>query len=119
MTSGPSRSLEAAGAYPAADPAVKNPLATIDRVADDWQRDHAEHDLRTWAEMRHAFDRSFVEHHLSWHAYLYWDVLVNLRAPTSGVEERLVATIPRWERLWIEEAQIPSVLFALAGTRRP
>jgi hypothetical protein len=111
--------LEAVGAYPAADPVVADPRTATDRVLDEWQRDHAEHDLRTWTEIRTALDRSFVEHHVSWHAYLYWEVLVNLRAPTPAVEERLAATIPRWERLWIEEAQMPSVLFAFAGTPRP
>jgi hypothetical protein len=39
-----------------------------------------------------ALDAHFVRDHLSWHPYLYWKVLADLRVPTPTIEERLAPT---------------------------
>jgi hypothetical protein len=42
--------------------------------------------------MSSALDAHFVRDHLSWHPYLYWEVLADLRVPTPAIEEQLAPT---------------------------
>jgi hypothetical protein len=110
--------LEAVDAYPTRDLVAADPLAAADEVLSAWWRDHSEHDLRTWPDMSSALDAHFVRDHLSWHPYLYWEVLADLRVPTAAIEEQLASTVMRWEQLWLTEHQIPGVLFLFAGSPR-
>jgi SAM-dependent methyltransferase len=110
--------LEAVDAYDTRELAAAEPPAATDRVLRDWWRDHSEHDLRTWPDMSEALDIHFVQRHLSWHPYLYWEVLADLRGPTAAVEEQLASTVMRWERLWLDEAEMPAVLFLFTGQPR-
>jgi len=111
--------LEAVDAYDTRELARAEPSAAIDRVLRTWWRDHSEHDLRTWPDMSEALDGHFRQQHLSWHPYLYWEVLADLRGrPTAAVEEQLASTIRRWEELWLAEGEMPAVLFLFAGTPR-
>jgi ubiquinone/menaquinone biosynthesis C-methylase UbiE len=67
--------LESAGAYAVQELASTTPVGAIDQVVDSWHHDHAEHDLRTSAEMLDPFLTNLSQHHLSSHPYLYWEVL--------------------------------------------
>jgi SAM-dependent methyltransferase len=110
--------LQAVDAHGARDLLAVEPSAATDRVLRDWWRDHSEHELRTWVDMSEALDTHFVQQHLSWHPYLYWEVLADLRGPTAAAEEHVAATVMRWERLWLAEGEMPAVLFLFAGEPR-
>jgi SAM-dependent methyltransferase len=107
--------LEALGVYATHELTTATPRDAIDRVVDSWQRDHVEHDLRTAVEMFTPLQAHFSQLHLTWHAYLYWEILEDLRVPNASVEEKLASTVMQWEHLWLAEEQIPAVLFLFVG----
>ena len=107
--------LESIGAYARQELATANPGDAIDQVVDSWHRDHAEHDLRTSAEMLTPLQAYFSQHHLTWHPYLYWEVLEDLRVADASAEEKLASAVMQWEELWLSEREIPALLFLFVG----
>jgi 2-polyprenyl-3-methyl-5-hydroxy-6-metoxy-1,4-benzoquinol methylase len=110
--------LEAASALASQDLTAHDARDAVTRVYEDWQREHREHDLRTWTEMSDPLYEHFEQQHLSWHPYLYWEVLADLRSPTPSIEEALGSTVMQWEQRWLSDKEIPSVLFLFVGTPR-
>jgi SAM-dependent methyltransferase len=110
--------LESAGAYATQELTTTTPVDAIDQVVDSWHHEHAEHDLRTSTEMLDPLLAIFSQHHLSWHPYLYWEVLQDLRVQPAPAEERLASTVMQWEQYWLAQDEIPAVLFLFVGAPR-
>lgn len=110
--------LEAADSCAAQNLAALDARLAVAQVYENWQREHQEHDLRTWAEMSDPLFEHFAQQHLSWHPYLYWEVLADLRAPTPSSEAAIAQTVMQWEQLWIAEKAMPAVLFLFVGSPR-
>jgi ubiquinone/menaquinone biosynthesis C-methylase UbiE len=107
--------LESVGAYATQELTTATPVNAIDHVVDSWHHEHAEHDLRTSAEMLDPLLANFSQHHLSWHPYLYWEVIEDLRVAHASAEERLASAVMQWEQYWLAEDEIPAVLFLFVG----
>lgn len=110
--------VQAADALPPQDLLSLDAQDAVARVYEEWQREHREHDLRTWSEMSDPLYEHFDQQHLSWHPYLYWEVLADLRPATPAIEETIGTTVMRWEQLSLTDKEMPAVLFLFVGAPR-
>ncbi|MDP8958290.1 MAG: class I SAM-dependent methyltransferase, partial [Actinomycetota bacterium] len=79
--------LQAAGMYAGGGGPHGDAAKAVERLLEEWRIEHeVEEDLNTFEEMRLPLQSLFVEEHFSWHPYLYWELLEDLRAPSSSVE---------------------------------
>ena len=110
--------LEAAGRARGEAPLPPDPDAATDRIEWEWQQEHVvDHHLNTSSDIEEPLSRLFRPEDMSWHPYLYWDLLVGL----DMGDDRLEATgalIADWETSMIEAGLLAPVLFSFAGSAR-
>jgi len=78
----------------------------------DWRREHG---LNVFETMRDPLTRLFRQTHWSWHPYLYWEVLQDMRVPVGDAAARAARVMRDTERWLIGSEQLTPVLFAFAG----
>jgi ubiquinone/menaquinone biosynthesis C-methylase UbiE len=77
-----------------------------------WRRDHG---LNAFEAMRAPLTRLFRQAHWSWHPYLHWEILQDMRVPVSERAGRAAQAVLDAERWLIGTEQLTPVLFAFAG----
>jgi SAM-dependent methyltransferase len=110
--------LEATGAFRGDARLPAEPEAAIARIEWEWAQEHVvEHRLNGAAEIDGPLDRLFPAHTRSWHAYLYWDLLVGLTVPDPSAERAAATSIAAWEESHLAAGTLSPVLMRFVATR--
>jgi SAM-dependent methyltransferase len=105
---------------PGVPPVAADLNADLDRATeatyDGWMRWRRDHGLNVFEAMRGPLTRLFRQTHWSWHPYLYWEILQDMRVPVDDPAARAAQAVRDAERWLIRAEQLTPVLFAFAGT---
>lgn len=107
--------LEATGRFRGDAALPTDPDAATDRIEWEWEQEHVvDHELNTSSAIEEPLYRLFRSEAVSWHPYLYWDLLVGLDMADRQLDVT-GALIADWEASLIEAGHLPPVLFAFTG----
>jgi SAM-dependent methyltransferase len=105
---------------PGVPPVAADMDADLDRATEAtyeaWMRWRRDHGLHGFAAMHTPLTRLFRQTHCSWHPYLYWEILQDMRVPIGERAARAGQAVRDAERWLIAADQLTAVLFAFAGT---
>jgi hypothetical protein len=59
----------------------------------------------------------FEENHFSWEPYIFWDIIMDMRVPSTDVEMAFARSLSAMERALIERDAIGPVLFCFSGEK--
>jgi SAM-dependent methyltransferase len=109
--------LEAAGHFHGNAPLPVDPDAATERIEWEWEQEHVvEHQLNTAGDIVEPLQRLFHVEEMSWHPYLYWDILVGLDTGDPRTEASIGALMAGWEGASLAAARLPGLLFRCAAT---
>lgn len=92
----------------------------VDALMREWLEEYPqEHGLVGFEAMRSPLEELFHRETLSWHPYLYWDVIEAMRVPSEETEASLSRLLRDMEASMIRAGDMPPLLFRFAGTAVP
>jgi SAM-dependent methyltransferase len=110
--------LEATGSYRPEDRLPADPDAAVDRTEWEWEQEHViEQQLNGSQAIEEPLRRLLQTERRSWHPYLYWDILVGLRASSVEAEQATASLVAAWERSLLTASELTSVLLRFVGNR--
>ena len=109
--------LEAAGQLHSDAPLPPGPDAATDRIEWEWEQEHVvAHELNTSADIERPLHRLFRADAVSWHPYLYWDLVVGLDTGNPRKDAAIGQLIADWEESSLAAGHLPAVLFRFVGS---
>lgn len=94
-----------------------DPATAVRRFEADWRRTYEDEEmLNRSASILDPLDSLFEVTERSWHPYLYWDILVGLRATDPATEHELASRIAAWEAYLLDQGELESVFVAIVAT---
>ncbi len=90
----------------------------VDALMREWLEEYPqEHGLVGFEAMRSPLEELFHRETLSWHPYLYWDVIEAMRVPSEDTAASLARLLRDMEASMIRAGDMPPLLFRFAGQR--
>jgi SAM-dependent methyltransferase len=110
--------LEATGTYRPDGLLPLDPVAAVERIEWEWERDHVvDHHLNRFADIVVPLRRLFPTGAESWHPYLYWDILEALDVPDPATEKSIATLVADWEASLLVAGELTPVLVRFVGRR--
>jgi hypothetical protein len=60
----------------------------------------------------------FEEKQFSWEPYIFWDIIMDMRIPSTDTEMAFARSLSAMERALIEEDAISPILFCFSGEKK-
>lgn len=105
--------LEAASQFHAHhdDPLPVDPDEAVRRLEAEWRREHEDEEmLNKAAAILDPLHDHFQVDELSWHPYLYWELLLGLQVDDPAVEREVGRRYADWERQLLDVGALPGLI---------
>lgn len=107
--------LSRSGWWP--EPLAESLQEEAERISQGWRKDHADEGLNPFKAMLDPLREHFELTNVLWHPYLFWELAMDMRAPSD--QEGLVARFMRDEELrLLGQQRLQGVLFSTSGSPR-
>ncbi len=109
------RILEQADWFKSDTKVSDNLEVSVDQVKEEWQAPGRKDHLNRFKEMYGPLKSLFDEQHFSWEPYIFWDVIMDMRIPSTDTEMAFARSLMAMEKALIERREINPVLFCFSG----
>ncbi|OLE70701.1 hypothetical protein AUF78_05520 [archaeon 13_1_20CM_2_51_12] len=98
------------------DKKLSNDLkASVNQVREEWLAPARKEHLNRFEDMYRPLKRLFDLKHFSWEPYIFWDIIMDMRIPSTDTEMAFARSLSAMERALIERDAISPVLFCFKG----
>jgi SAM-dependent methyltransferase len=111
------RILEQVGWFKSDTKLTDNLGASVGQVMAEWQAHGRKERLNPFASMYGPLKGLFEENHFSWEPYIFWDIIMDMRVPSTDNEMAFARSLSAMERALIERDAIGPVLFCFSGEK--
>jgi ubiquinone/menaquinone biosynthesis C-methylase UbiE len=112
------RILEQAGWFKSDTNVSDNLEVSVDQVKEEWQASGKKDLLNRFTEMYSPLRGLFEEKHFSWEPYIFWDLIMDMRIPSTEIEMAFAHFLMAMEKALIERRAINPVLFCFSGEKQ-
>ncbi|HVH16554.1 MAG TPA: class I SAM-dependent methyltransferase [Candidatus Angelobacter sp.] len=109
--------LEQAGWFNSDKKLSENLDFSIGQIREEWHEHGREENLNRFLDMYRPLKSFFEEQHLSWEPYIFWDIIMDMRIPSTDTEMAVARSLSAMERAMIEREAISPVLFCFSGEK--
>ena len=109
------RVLEQAGWFKSYKKLSGNLGVSVARIKEEWRASGRKDHLNRFKEMYGPLRSLFEEKHLSWEPYIFWDIIMDMRIPSTDTEMAFARCLMTMEKALIERRAINPVLFCFSG----
>jgi ubiquinone/menaquinone biosynthesis C-methylase UbiE len=113
------RSLQQSGWYKSRKKLSENTDQSVRKIMEEYRAPPRREHFNRFEEMRKPLNTLFREAHFSWEPYIYWDLIMDMRIPSTDVEMATAQSIMSMESALIEAETISPVLFCFVGLKQP
>lgn len=109
------RALEQAGWYKSDKRLSEDAKRSVSQIMKE-SRDYPKKEkLNMFDQMYKPLKRLFAQQHFSWHPYIFWDIVMDMRVPSAETEVAIVRSAKAMEEALIRRRKISPTLFLFAG----
>lgn len=112
------RVLEQAGWYESEIRLTGDAKKSVSRIMKDAREYRKKEKLNSFEQMYTPLKRLFTQRHLSWHPYIFWDVIMDMRVPSAETEVAIARSAKAMEESLIRRHAIRPTQFLFAGQAR-
>lgn len=91
--------------------------SSADQIKDEWHAHGQKENLNRFEEMYRPLKSLFEEKNFSWEPYIFWDIIMDMRIPSTDTEMAFARSLSAMERALIERDAISPVLFCFSGEK--
>jgi ubiquinone/menaquinone biosynthesis C-methylase UbiE len=113
------RSLQQSGWYKSRKKLSDNTNQSVKDIIQEYDAPARKEHFNRFEEMRKPLNTLFRDVHFSWEPYIYWDLIKDMRIPSTDVEMATAQSIMSMESALIEAETINPVLFCFVGLKQP
>lgn len=95
-----------------------NPIVSVDQLEEEWQAHGRKEHLNRFEDMYEPLKSLFREKHFSWEPYIFWDIIMDMRIPSTDTEMAFSRSLSAMERALIEEDALSPILFCFSGEKK-
>ena len=88
---------------------------SVAQIKEEWQASGRKQHLNRFKQMYGPLRTLFEEKHLSWEPYIFWDIITDMRIPSTDTEMAFARCLMAMEKALIERGAINPVLFCFSG----
>ena len=110
--------LEQVGWFKSDTKLTGNPIVLVDQVEEEWQAHGRTEHLNRFDDMYEPLKSLFKGKHFSWEPYIFWDIIMDMRIPSTDTEMAFALSLSAMERALIEEDALSPVLFCFSGEKK-
>ena len=85
------------------------------QIKKEWHEHGQKENLNRFEDMYRPLKSLFEEKHFSWEPYIFWDIIMDMRIPSTDTEMAFARSLSAMERALIEREAISPVLFCFSG----
>jgi len=111
------RILEQAGWFKSPSRLSENLEFSVGEIMEEWVEHGRNENLNRFLDMYTPLKNLFEEQRLSWEPYIFWDVIMDMRIPSTDTEMALARSLSAMERTLVEREAISPVLFCFTGKK--
>jgi 2-polyprenyl-3-methyl-5-hydroxy-6-metoxy-1,4-benzoquinol methylase len=109
------RILEQAGWFKSDTKVSDNFEVSVDQIKEEWQASGRKDHLNRFKEMYRPLKGLFEEKHFSWEPYIFWDIIMDMRIPSTDTEMAFAHFLMAMEKALIERRAMNPILFCFSG----
>ena len=109
--------LEQAGWFKSDTNLSENLESSAGQIKQEWHAHGQKENLNRFEEMYRPLKSLFEEEHFSWEPYIFWDIIMDMRIPSTDTEMAFARSLSAMERALIERDAISPVLFCFSGKK--
>jgi len=109
------RILEQGGWFKSDKKLSGNLGVSVAQIKEEWRASGRKDHLNRFKEMYGALRSLFEEKHFSWEPYIFWDIIMDMRIPSTDTEMAFARCLMTMEKALIERRAINPVLFCFSG----
>jgi ubiquinone/menaquinone biosynthesis C-methylase UbiE len=109
------RILELAGWFNSEQKLSDNPEDSVGQIKEEWHAHGRKENLNRFEEMYRPLKGLFEKKHFSWEPYIFWDIIMDMRIPSTDTEMAFARSLSAMERALIDTDAISPVLFCFSG----
>jgi len=109
------RVLEQAGWFKSDANLSENLEFSAEQIKEEWHAHGRKENLNRFEDMYSPLKSLFEETHFSWEPYIFWDIIMDMRIPSTDTEMAFARSVSAMERALIERDAISPVLFCFSG----
>ena len=111
------RVLEQAGWFKSDTKLSENLEFSAGQIKEEWHEHGREENLNRFLDMYRPLKSLFEEQQLSWEPYIFWDIIMDMRIPSTDIEMAVARSLIAMESALIEREAISPVLFCFSGEK--
>jgi SAM-dependent methyltransferase len=109
--------LEEAGWFKSDTNISENLESSAAQIEEEWHAHGLKESLNRFEDMYGPLKSLFEERHFSWEPYIFWDIIMDMRIPSTDTEMAFARSLSAMERALIERDAIGPVLFCFSGEK--
>jgi 2-polyprenyl-3-methyl-5-hydroxy-6-metoxy-1,4-benzoquinol methylase len=107
--------LEQAGWFNSDTKLSENLESSSEQIKEEWHEHGQKENLNRFEDMYTPLKDLFEQKHFSWEPYIFWDLIMDMRIPSTDIEMAFARFLSTMERALIERDAISPVLFCFSG----
>lgn len=112
------RAMEQAGWYKTDKRLSEDAKKSVSQIMKE-SRDYPKKEkLNMFGQMYKPLKRLFAQQHFSWHPYIFWDIVMDMRVPSPDIEIAIARSAKAMEEALIRRHTIKPTLFVFEGRPR-
>ncbi len=109
--------LEQAGWLKSDTKPSENHESSAGQIKEEWNAHGQKENLNRFEDMYRPLKSLFEEKHFSWEPYIFWDIIMDMRIPSTDTEMAFARSLSAMERALIERDAISPVMFCFSGEK--